>query len=332
MGIAQFSRRLCGGRPGSSWASCAGGLIAAAIRVAVFIVAVSIAGEATSARADEPSQRERLLREGPIGWARLAGGHDQIVARGTSVTRSVGVQPLHAVPRLEEWEMMRNGELVRGTRVRRREDGTKDTATVVFGPKFGFTAVKVDEGEYRVVSMGPSRVRIDSFVGNGIGAYLNAAWSFMGRSFGDFFALPQVQLGEVETVEEAGRTLVVAEFRYTPGENEKTLLSGNRFFFDPAEDWAVVRGELQFGRERNRYEVEYGDDVGGVRTPMRVRWIRPVDGGRSGKAYHELRFAFQEVNEAEVAEEEFTLAAFGLADQPINIPGGKIVRRRPAEE
>ena len=284
--------------------------------------------------AQEATLRDRLLSEGPVGWAKLADARKQIVARGASVTRSVGVEPLHEVPRNEEWEMMRNGEMVRAIRVRRRDDGTVDTAAMVFGPKFGFVAVKIDDADYNVVSMGPNRGQIDGFVGNGIGAYLNASWFFLGRSFAELLKIPQVTLGDVTSVEEAGRTLVKAEFRYTPGEKEATKLSGNAFLFDPARHWALVRADLEFDGTRTRYVVEYGDDVEGLPTPKRVRWITPVDDAEIDLVngpYHELRFAFQEVKAEEIAEKEFTLSAFGLADKKINIKGGRLRRKTPKE-
>ena len=285
----------------------------------VVVVAVIIP---LSTVADDSSLRERLLREGPVGWAKLEQSHLQIVGTGTLSTHSSGVDPIQP-PKVEQWEIKRNGDLVRAIRVRSRVDGKIESAAAVYGPKFGFFAWNLDGADYVVNSMGPDRGIVDGFVGNGIGAYLNASWNFYGRSFSKLLVAPQLTLGEITSVEEDGKELVKVEFRYTPSEEEVTKWSGNTFFFDPNRHWALQRGELMFGGERSNYVVVYREDLNDMPTPKRVSWIRPV-GDDGSDAYHELRFEFDKLAVEEVPEEEFTLAAFGLAGKKINIKGGKI--------
>lgn len=158
--------------------------------------------------------------------------------------------------------------------------------------------------------------------------YLWAPWWAGGVSFAELLQRPGFQLESIEPTATAS-PLVTVKFKYSASDEElkqrsrlKPLfaLSGGRFVFSPRDHWSLVESELSvFEGAKEKTTIEYGARVGEFRAPHRI--TRTLS---ASNYEYEFSAVIDRIAPREAVEEEFTLAAFGLADPSLRARGNRV--------
>jgi hypothetical protein len=133
-----------------------------------------------------------------------------------------------------------------------------------------------------------------------------APYCIIDQSVVDFLSAPECKVSKVTEVTRAGKRLVQVFWeRAVPLQARQ--FSG-WFLFARDEFWVLL--EYEFGGQRDRCSIHYGEKVDGIPLVKRVEYWRDVGGKRMAQYETEAT----DVKLGPAAEEDFTTAAFGLPE------------------
>jgi hypothetical protein len=298
-------------------------------------VALALGAIATSTAWADEVLKNRLLKEGPAGWAKLENLSRGLVASGTQTVEVPAMGEQVASTSKVRWSFGSKGGLVRTVRVRPGESGSVKQAFVA-GPRFNFTlqaetpqnpgVVDPDAAaDWHVPFMGPDRQPIDFVVKEGVGRYIRAPFTLMGMSLPDLVDDPAFAIEAVDAVQHQGSELVRLTFKYNnptkldgrPTITEHlsgTAMTGGKVLLDPMRCWAIKTASLTTNTGgRPIIVIDYGDEINGVPSLKRVveRWVT-ADAPDDTELAQITKFEFDEFTPGGLSDDDFTLAAFGV--------------------
>lgn len=276
--------------------------------VIVLVLASLIVGDRAIA---EDFIRLEVTNEAPLGWKRLEEFASHIDASGTMRFESEGIEGAPPT-RLESWEFLARGSLIKAVNRRPPPDGNGDTERgFVIGDRYHFAVQKEAEGPWLIRYVGPVRREIDAVLTEGVLRFISAPWAIAGRRLRDSVAAEGFSITEAsEEINDRGKRLIAISFTNGPSEIARTGVQSGRLVLDPSMFWAVQTADLTgTGSLLQRVIVRYAKES--TDKPI-LAFVSAARLARDGPEKQELSFAFDKYIYREIPTEEFTLESFGI--------------------